>query len=28
VRHLRLDAPMLVIMNGKAGRGLIFKPEA
>jgi hypothetical protein len=28
VRHLRLDAPLLVIMNGKAGRGLIFKPEA
>lgn len=28
VRHLRLDRPLLVIMNGKAGRGLIFKPEA
>jgi hypothetical protein len=28
VRHLRFDTPLLVIMHGKAGRGLIFKPEA
>jgi hypothetical protein len=28
VRHLRLEAPLLVVMNGKVGRGLIFKPEA
>ncbi len=27
VRHLRLEAPLLVVMNGKAGRGLIFKPD-
>ncbi|MDE2163776.1 MAG: histidine kinase [Alphaproteobacteria bacterium] len=28
VRHLCFDAPFLVVMNGKVGRGLIFKPEA
>ena len=28
VRHLRLVAPLVVVMNGKVGRGLIFKPEA
>ena len=28
VRHLRLEAPLLVVMNGKVGRGSIFKPEA
>jgi CheY-like chemotaxis protein len=28
VRHLRFEAPLLVVMNGKVGRGLIFKPEA
>ncbi len=27
VRHLLLDAPAIVVMNGRAGRGLIFKPE-
>jgi len=27
VRHLRLESPLLVVMNGKVGRGLIFKPE-
>jgi hypothetical protein len=27
VRHLRIDSPALVIMNGRAGRGLILKPE-
>jgi len=26
VRHLRLEAPLAVVMNGKVGRGLIFKP--
>jgi hypothetical protein len=28
LRHLRLEKPLLVVMNGKLGRGLIFKPEA
>jgi hypothetical protein len=28
VRHLHLAAPLLVVMNGKVGRGSIFKPEA
>ena len=28
VRHLRLKAPLLVVMNGKLGCGLVFKPEA
>jgi hypothetical protein len=27
VRHLRLESPLLVIMNGKTSRGMIFKPE-
>jgi len=27
VRHLRLEAPLVVVMNGKVGRGLIFKPQ-
>ena len=27
VRHLRLETPLVVIMNGNIGRGLIFKPE-
>ena len=27
VRHLRFDSPAAVVMNGRAGRGLIFKPE-
>jgi hypothetical protein len=26
VRHLRLDESMLVVMNGKAREGMIFKP--
>jgi len=28
VRHLRLEAPILVLMNGKRSQGLIRKPEA
>jgi hypothetical protein len=28
VRHLRLDAPLLVKMNGKKNEGVILKPEA
>lgn len=27
VRHLRFDAPLTVVMNGRSGRGIIFKPE-
>ena len=27
VRHLHLAAPLLVVMNGRVGRGAIFKPE-
>jgi CheY-like chemotaxis protein len=27
VRHLRFDAPLLVIMNGRTSTGVIFKPE-
>jgi CheY-like chemotaxis protein len=27
VRHLRFDAPLVVMMNGKLSRGMIFKPE-
>ncbi len=27
VRHLRLPAPLLVVMNGKNSRGMIVKPE-
>ena len=27
VRHLRFDAPLTVIMNGRNSKGLIFKPE-
>jgi hypothetical protein len=28
VRHLRLDAPLRVAMDGRSGRGLILKPSA
>ena len=28
VRHLRFETPLLVVMNGKVGRGSIFKPAA
>jgi hypothetical protein len=28
VRHLRFDAPLTIVMNGRSGRGIIFKPEA
>jgi CheY-like chemotaxis protein len=27
VRHLRFEAPLVVMMNGKLSRGMIFKPE-
>jgi hypothetical protein len=27
VRHLHFDKPLVVVMNGKLGRGVIFKPE-
>jgi len=27
VRHLHLDRPAVAVMNGKLGRGMIFKPE-
>ena len=27
VRHLRFELPLLVIMDGRSGRGMIFKPE-
>jgi CheY-like chemotaxis protein len=27
VRHLRLEAPLLIVMNGRTSRGMIFKPE-
>ena len=27
VRHLRFETPLLVVMNGTTGRGMIFKPE-
>jgi CheY-like chemotaxis protein len=27
VRHLRFDSPLLVVMNGKNSRGMIFKPN-
>jgi CheY-like chemotaxis protein len=27
VRHLRFDEPLVVVMNGKTSRGMIFKPE-
>jgi CheY-like chemotaxis protein len=27
VRHLRFDAPLTVVMNGRTSKGLIFKPE-
>jgi CheY-like chemotaxis protein len=27
VRHVRLESPAMVVMNGRAGRGLILKPE-
>jgi hypothetical protein len=28
VRHLRFDKPLVVVMNGKTSRGMIFKPQA
>jgi CheY-like chemotaxis protein len=28
VRHLRFKSPLLVVMNGRNSRGLVFKPEA
>ncbi len=28
VRHLRFDQPLVVVMNGKTSRGMIFKPES
>jgi hypothetical protein len=28
VRHLRFDSPVVVMMNGKLSRGMIFKPAA
>jgi hypothetical protein len=28
VRHLRFDTPLLVVMNGKTSRGMIFKPAS
>jgi CheY-like chemotaxis protein len=28
VRHLHFDAPLVVVMNGRTSRGMIFKPEA
>jgi CheY-like chemotaxis protein len=27
VRHLRFDQPMVVVMNGRKSRGMVFKPE-
>lgn len=27
VRHLRFSAPLVVMMNGKTGQGMVFKPE-
>jgi hypothetical protein len=27
VRHLRFDSPVVVMMNGKISRGMIFKPD-
>jgi hypothetical protein len=27
VRHLHFDAPLIVVMNGKTSRGMVFKPE-
>ena len=28
VRHLRFEQPMIVVMNGKTSRGMVFKPQA
>jgi len=28
VRHLRFEAPLVVLMNGKTSQGMIFKPDA
>jgi len=28
VRHLHFDAPLVVVMNGRTSRGMVFKPEA
>jgi hypothetical protein len=27
VRHLHFAAPLTVVMNGRASRGMIFKPD-
>jgi hypothetical protein len=27
VRHLRFEAPLVVVMNGRNSRGMVFKPE-
>ncbi len=27
MRHLRFDAPLVVVMNGRTSRGMIFKPQ-
>jgi hypothetical protein len=27
VRHLRFDQPLIVVMNGKTSRGMVFKPQ-
>jgi CheY-like chemotaxis protein len=27
VRHLRFDAPLVVVMNGRTSRGMVFKPS-
>jgi len=27
VRHLHFDSPLVVVMNGRNSRGMIFKPE-
>ena len=28
VRHLHFDAPLTIVMNGRSGKGIVFKPEA
>jgi CheY-like chemotaxis protein len=28
VRHLRFEQPLIVVMNGKTSRGMVFKPQA
>jgi hypothetical protein len=27
VRHLRFEKPLTIVMNGRSGRGIVFKPE-